>query len=201
MSSVRIEASTEKLPLDHESVMRNASVLEQQPISSPLFFDIDFKEEKQHETWSETVMMSHALTHDAKTLQKYLEAQAKLVPDPILRIRGTHKQSYAGDGYRRYDTLTDFNLTISLRDQLAHRAHMKIAGNSTRAYRGTRTKKDGLNKDAELCRPIPSLEEWCHDFCGHRKGPKRLKYCRGCLVQLLLTSLEQLFIYTSCWCS
>ena len=173
MSNAKIVATNERLPSYHESVSRAADRFELRRSSSFPDFDVDFEETKQHEKGVETTIMSHALTHDAKTLGQYLEAQGKRLPDPVLRVRGTHKSSYLADGYLRYGTRVDFDLTIPLQDQLAHRSHMKIVSNSRKAYRGTRTKTDSLSRDAEACSPLKSLDEWCREFCAYRKGPKR----------------------------
>ncbi len=169
MSSVQ-PRTLERLPSSQEAA---AGVIELQPRLSAADFDIDFNETREHEKWTETKIMSHALTHDAYILGQYLEVEAKLVPDPILRIRGTHKGQYMEDGYGRYGTQVDFDLVISLRDQVAHRAQFKIVGNSRKAYRGTRTKTNALSRDPEACLPVPSLDDWCRDFCAYSKGPKR----------------------------
>ena len=163
--------TVDRLPTYQESVLRGVIDIELQTYSSAPDYDIDWVETKQHENGAEKTVMSHALTHDWRTLFYYIDAQTRLMPDPLLRIRGTHKTSYIEDGYVRYGPRTDFDLTISLRDQLAHRALRKVVANSKKAYRGTRTRVDNLSSDLEACPPM--FAEYCFDFCAYRMGPKR----------------------------
>ena len=173
MSNVKTGPTNEELPSYHETVTGSAPGVELRPIDLLPDFDVDFEETKEHETGMETTIMSHALTHDTKTLEQYLTAQAQIEPHPIVRIRGSHKTEYEADGYWRYGERLDFDLTISLRELLADQSHKKVVPNQRKAYRGTRTKRDNLGKEIEAFRHTHSLEQWCRDFCKYRKGPKK----------------------------
>ena len=157
-------------PTYKESMAPNPPILELHrgwQISSP-DFDVDFDETYQHDKWSERIIMSHALTHCAKTLEHYLETQAENPLDPILRIRGSHKSRFNPEGFRH----VDFDLTMSLQDQLAHRGNMKTVADSRKTFRGTRTRADGMKGDVEAAGSAPSLHQWCRDFCAYRSDLK-----------------------------
>ena len=193
MSNAQVGTTDEQLPSYHESVTRIGGQLELRPVDSPPDFDVDFQETNERERGIETTIVSHALTHDSNTLEQYLAAQAQIEPNPVVRIRGTHKIEYEADGYRRYGERVDFNLTISLRELLAQSSHMNVVANQRKVYRGTRTKRDNLGREIEAFRHVHSLEQWCRDFCAYRRGPKRYEYF---LVYPTSADCDQIYLHT-----
>ncbi|KAL6718554.1 hypothetical protein ACLMJK_004646 [Lecanora helva] len=120
------------------------------------------------------VIMSHTLSlrHDAQRLARFLQEQTKIMPQPRLRIRGWHRGSESSDGCDRFGRVVDFDLTISLRDQLAKCADLRVVSNSTMAYRGTSERKT-LTDSAK-----PSLVKYCRDFCSSQDEHKSFTFSR-----------------------
>lgn len=152
-------STTEPLPTYNDLIPKLTAASER------LDYDSSPPRVKEHEKWTEITVMSHALTHDAKTFRQYLEVEAGKMPETFVRIRGTHKDTWYEDSLHVNGTKEDFDITISLREQLAFHAHWKLIRNTSKAYRGSCTKSDGLSSDLESNGSMPSLDEWCKKFC------------------------------------
>ena len=125
------------------------------------------------------------MTHIPESLESFLRAQNDAVPSAVVRIRGTHSSKTRPTGVQIPIIVqnkpgtpwlweeVDSDITVCLHDCLDPQgAQVKVIPNGWKTYRGTRTKTDGLNYDAEAVRPELSVMEWCRDFCAYRYGPK-----------------------------
>lgn len=134
---------------------------------------------------STRVSLSSPVAADPKLLQSFVESEARRMPNPLVRLIGTHTERRSGDrgtnettADRGIDsnTVRDFDLQISMADLLipAWRT-TRLAENLDKVYRGGRLKSvaTGYNTtDGFKGHSTPSLQEWCHLFCASSAGLK-----------------------------
>ena len=116
-----------------------------------------------------TTVISHVLTHDPSSLKQNIQAQAKIVPTPIIRVTGSHKGVRASvwDGNAVSIDVVDFDFTIPIKDLFPETwRELKVVPNGWATHRGTETKSyspPGLDVEASVA--VPSLDDWCLGFC------------------------------------
>lgn len=118
---------------------------------------------------STRTVLSRSITSNPELLQDFVAAEARLMPNPLVRMMGTHTETRFRDKREETNTVTDFDITLSAADLLALPwRRTRIIENGVKAYRGTRTRSIGssFKADVETTRPTPSLQEWCHRFCA-----------------------------------
>lgn len=119
---------------------------------------------------SSRVSLSSTVASDPKLLQSFVKSEARRMPNPIVRLIGTHTEKRPRDRGNNETTVRDFDIRISMADLLAPAwRRTKLAGNRDKVYRGGRLKSAarGYNTTDTLTRDsTPSLQEWCHLFCA-----------------------------------
>lgn len=119
---------------------------------------------------STRVSLSSTVASDPKLLQSFVKSEARRMPNPIVRLIGTHTEKRPRDRGNNETTVRDFDIRISMADLLAPAwRRTRLAQNRDKVYRGGRLKSaarsynttDGLTRDS-----TPSLQEWCHLFCA-----------------------------------
>lgn len=124
---------------------------------------------------SKTTVISRSLSSDPDLLGEFISAQARLMPNPLVRLLGTHTETHERRNSERTTTVTDFDLSISLADLLTPVwRRTKLVENGMKAYRGERRKTvaTGYKSDPESTDTAPRLEEWYHRFCASPAGVK-----------------------------
>lgn len=125
---------------------------------------------------SKTTVISQALSSDPKLLEDFISAQARLMPNPLVRMVGTHTETQQRRKSEENTTVTDFDISISMADLLAHTwRRTKVVENGMKAYRGGRRKTVATvdKSDLESTPTAPRLEEWYHRFCASAASVKR----------------------------
>ena len=125
---------------------------------------------------SKTTVISQSLSSDPKLLGEFISAQARLMPNPLVRMVGTHTETQERRKSEENTTVTDFDISISIADLLAPAwRRTKVVENGMKAYRGGRRKSiaTGYKSDLESTRTAPRLEEWYHRFCASAASMKR----------------------------
>lgn len=124
---------------------------------------------------SKTTVISRALCSDPKLLGEFISAQARVMPNPLVRMVGTHTETQERRKSEENTTVTDFDISISIADLLAHTwRRTKVVENGMKAYRGGRRKTvaTGYKSDLESTHTAPRLEEWYHRFCASAASVK-----------------------------
>lgn len=128
---------------------------------------------------STRVSLSSLVASDPKLLQSFVESEAQRMPNPLVRLIGTHTErrpsdrgtdkTTADEGINS-DTVRDFDIQISMADLLVPAWRWtRLAENFDKVYRGGRLKSvaTGYNTaDSFERQSTPSLQEWCHLFCA-----------------------------------
>lgn len=129
-------------------------------------FDISYQKTSD----GKEMVMSHVLTHDPTSLSRYIRAQARNVPNPIIRIAGTHLDKTVPFA----EKLVDFDFTLSMRYLYPYTwRRTKVVPHGWSTYRGIRTQSDSPPEiDLEASTPVPSLGDWCRNFCAAHWVPK-----------------------------
>ena len=118
---------------------------------------------------STRTVLSHSIASNPELLQDFVTSEARLMPNPLVRMMGTHTETRYRDKREESNTVTDFDITVSTADLLALPwRRTKVIENGVRAYRGTRTRSiaSGFKVDTEATSSTPSMLEWCHRFCA-----------------------------------
>lgn len=119
---------------------------------------------------STRVTLSSTVASDPKLLQSFVKSEARRMPNPMVRLIGTHTEKRPRERGNNETTVRDFDIRISMADLLAPAwRKTRLAENRDKVYRGGRLKStartysttDGLTRDS-----TPSLQEWCHLFCA-----------------------------------
>ena len=134
------------------------------------------------------VLMSQRIDHDPDCLEKIVRSLAPIPPRPIVRIRGTHRETrhrmnHKGEVHGRRKTVVDFDLKLDLTDYILtdlvryQSSYMQLdtVENHVKTYRGTLLKKRmlGWKMDSEWIQSKPTLAEWCHRYCASAAHLKR----------------------------
>lgn len=110
---------------------------------------------------STRVSLSSALASDPKLLQSFVKSEARRMPNPLVRLIGTHTERRRRDGGTDESTAKDFDIQISMADLLVQAwRRTRLAENLDNVYRGGRLKSVATRDST------PSLQEWCHLFCA-----------------------------------
>lgn len=118
---------------------------------------------------SKTTVISRSLSSDPKLLGEFIAAQARLMPNPLVRMVGTHTETQERRKSDENTTVTDFDISISMSDLLVSTwRRTTVVENGMKAYRGGRRKTvaTGYESDLESTHIAPRLEEWYHRFCA-----------------------------------
>lgn len=118
---------------------------------------------------SKTTVISHSLASDPKLLRDFISAQSRLMPNPLVRMIGTHTERQQRHKTKENTTVTDFDISISASDLLAPAwRRTKVVENGMKSYRGGRRKSAATGYRSELgsTHTAPRLEEWYHRFCA-----------------------------------
>lgn len=119
---------------------------------------------------STRISLSSTVASDPKQLQSFVKSEARRMPNPIVRLIGTHTERRPRDRGTSETTVRDFDIRISMADLLAPAwRRTRLAENRDKVYRGGRLKSvaRGYNATDMLTRDsTPSLLEWCHLFCA-----------------------------------
>lgn len=137
---------------------------------------------------STRVSLSTTIASDPKLLQAFVKSEARRMPNPIVRLIGTHIERRPRDRGNNESTVKDFDIRISMADMLAPAwRRTRLAENHQKVYRGGRLKSvaRGYNATDMLTRDLtPSLQEWCHLFCA---SSARLKSYGSTLISSYLS--------------
>lgn len=118
---------------------------------------------------STKTIISPLLTSDPKALAAFVKAEKRVMPNPIIRMKGTHTETRRRDKRDETVTVTDFDISVSASDLLAPPwRRTQVIENGSKAYRGGRTKSiaEGFKADLISTHTAPRLEEWYHRFCA-----------------------------------
>lgn len=118
---------------------------------------------------STKTIISSLLTNDPKALGAFVADEKRVMPDPMIRMKGTHTETRRRDNRDETTTFTDFDISVSTSDLLASPwRRTKFIDNGEKAYRGGRTKSiaAGFKADLQSTHGVPSPEEWYHRFCA-----------------------------------
>lgn len=117
-------------------------------------------------TW---IVFSHSITSNPELLQDFVASEARVMPNPLVRMIGTHTETRMRDRREETNTVTDFDITMSTASLFVLPwRRTRVVENGVRAYRGSRTRSiaTGFNADVEATHSKPSIKEWCHRFCA-----------------------------------
>lgn len=131
--------------------------------------DISYKKTHRDAKGSSTTVLSRVISSDPDLLQDFVGMEARLMPNPMVRMIGTHTETRYRDKREESITITDFDITVSLANLLVSPwRRTRVVENGVKAYRGGRTRSiaKGFKVDVEETRSAPSLKEWCHRFCA-----------------------------------
>lgn len=131
--------------------------------------DISYRKTQNDSKGSTATVLSRVISSDPVLLQDFVASEARLMPNPTVRMVGTHTETRYRDKREESTTVTDFDITASLANLLVSPwRRTRVVENEVMAYRGGRTKSNAKNfkVDVERTRPAPSLKEWCHRFCA-----------------------------------
>lgn len=154
---------------------------------------------------SKTTVISHSLGSDPKLLGDFISTQTRLMPNPLVRMVGTHTETTTTTTKRRMSkkkrktetTVTDFDISISAADLLAPAwRRTRVVENAMKAYRGgrRRTVATGYTSDLEPAHTAPPLEEWYHRFCASTASLKTYGHFSN-ESSLIYDSAEMLILY------
>lgn len=119
---------------------------------------------------STRVSLSSTVASDPKLLQSFVKSETRRMPNPLVRLIGTHTERRPRDRGTNETTARDFDIQISMADLLVPAwRRTRLAENRDKVYRGGRLKSiaTGYNStDAFTRDSTPSLQEWCHLFCA-----------------------------------
>lgn len=128
---------------------------------------------------STRVSLSSTVASDPKLLQSFVESEARRMPNPLVRLIGTHTErrprdrgtnETTADRGINSNTVKDFDFQISMADLLVPAwRRTRLAENLDKVYRGGRLKSvaTDYNTTGGFTRhSTPSLQEWCHFFCA-----------------------------------
>lgn len=143
--------------------------------------DISYKKTHRDAKGSTTTVLSRVISSDPDLLQKFVGMEARLMPNPTVRMIGTHTETRYRDKREESITVTDFDITVSLANLLVSPwRRTRVVENGVKAYRGGRTRAiaKGFKVDVEETRSAPSLKEWCHRFCASSASLKTFTISR-----------------------
>lgn len=172
--SVTISTPTQPLSRHHiESFNVRAAVLDHDE------YDILSAKTYRDGRGSKTTVISNSLASDAKLLRDFISAQSRLMPNPLVRMVGTHTETQERRKSDENTTVTDFDISISASDLLAPTwRRTRVVENGMKAYRGGRRKSvaTGYQSDLESTHSAPRLEEWYHRFCASAGSLKTYRH-------------------------
>lgn len=163
-------------PTEHLNRHRVEPSLSREALLSHDKYGILSAKTRQDGNGSKTTVISHALSSDPKLLGEFISAQARLMPNPLVRMVGTHTETQERRKSEENTTVTDFDISISIADLLAPAwRRTTVVENGMKAYRGGRRKTvaTGYKSDLESTHSAPRLEEWYHRFCASAASVKR----------------------------
>lgn len=170
-STTNVGAKTQQSPEQRPACAATAAQTTANRVSPAVITSSNFDISCKKKGDGKTTVMSHVLSHDPNSLRQYIKAQGRKMPNPILRIRGTHK-GRLHQGINPNVVNLDFTISMSHLYPVTWR-RTKVVPNGWSTYRGTRTKSDSPpGMDVEASIPIPSIEDWCREFCAARWVPK-----------------------------
>ncbi|MCJ1464818.1 hypothetical protein MMC07_003432 [Pseudocyphellaria aurata] len=133
------------------------------PPSSTEDHDISYRKTQNNRKGSTTTVLSRVMSSDPSRLQDFIASEARLMPNPTVRIMGIHTETDYRDKREESTTVTDFDITVSLANLLVSPwRRTRVVGNGVMTYRGGRMRSNAKDR---IC-PAPSLKEWCHRFCA-----------------------------------
>ncbi|KAL9602783.1 MAG: hypothetical protein Q9219_001626 [cf. Caloplaca sp. 3 TL-2023] len=130
---------------------------------------------------SVSTYISKVLSSNPKTCQRFIERDALRVPQPMVRMLGTHMETRQRDKKEEKHRVTDFDIKAPLCGLLEQAwARTKIVANAQKTYRGGIVKQvdPRLKAHAEAAETAPSLKEWCHRFCASSASAKSFTVSR-----------------------
>lgn len=90
---------------------------------------------------STRVSLSSNVSSDPKLLQFFVESEARRMPNPVVRLIGTHTERRPRDRGTNETTVSDFDIQISMADLLVSAwRRTRLAENHDKVYRGGRLK-------------------------------------------------------------
>lgn len=131
--------------------------------------DVTYRETQRDVKGSTKFVLSRVFSSDPDLLQDFVAMEARLMPNPTVRMTGTHTETRYRDKREESITVTDFDILVSLANLLVSPwRRTKVVENGVKTYRGGRTRSigKGFRVDEEETRLAPSLKEWCHRFCA-----------------------------------
>lgn len=121
------------------------------------------------EKGSTKTIISSDLASDPKALEAFIANEKRNMPNPLVRMVGTHTETRTRDKREETVTVTDFDVSVSTSELLAFPwRRTQVIDNGVKAYRGGRTKSiaAGFKADLQSTHTAPRLEEWYHRFCA-----------------------------------
>jgi hypothetical protein len=115
---------------------------------------------------------------DPEYLEQGVLNFAKVPPNPLIYILGTHKEATrTHDNKKEVKEVTDFRLVLNMQEYLwqgrwegedATPMRLTTATNGEKTYRGSFRKQraPGFKQDIEVGSEAPTLREWCHRYCA-----------------------------------
>lgn len=131
--------------------------------------DVTYRETQRDAKGSIKYVLSRVFSSDPDLLQDFVAMEARLMPNPTVRMIGTHTETRYRDKREESILITDFDITVSLANLLISPwRRTRVVENGVKTYRGGRTRSidKGFKVDEEETRLAPSLKEWCHRFCA-----------------------------------
>jgi hypothetical protein len=114
---------------------------------------------------------------DPEYLEQGVGDFAKVPPNPLIYIIGTHKEAVRNGDKKEVKNITDFRIVLNMQEYLwrgrwegedATPMRLSTVSNGEKTYRGSFMKKraPGVKQDIEVGTESPSLREWCHRYCA-----------------------------------
>lgn len=131
--------------------------------------DITSRKTHRDAKGSTTTVLSRTISSDPNLLQDFVAMEARLMPNPTVRMIGTHSETRFRDKREETTTVTDFDISVSMANLLVSPwRRTRVVENEVKAYRGGRTRSiaKSFKMDVQGTHSAPSLKEWCHRFCA-----------------------------------
>ena len=126
------------------------------------------------------LIVSHPVyDRNAEYLYSSIQGWSKVPPAIHVRILGTHSQSVKKGDKTETQKITDFDMKLRLTEYLLTHGTQSAwrdivtVDNHTKTFRGTVFKTKQKKQSDEVEHTIPSLQEWCEDYCENKATLKR----------------------------
>jgi hypothetical protein len=126
------------------------------------------------------LIVSHpAYDNNSEYLYARIQGWSKVPPAIHVRILGTHSQKVKKGDKTETEKVTDFDMKLRLTEYLLTHGNdsswrdVSTVDNDSKTFRGTVFKTRQKERSDEVEHTIPTLKEWCEDYCENKATLKR----------------------------